>query len=71
MRRLTLSEVLRSFLDMQTDMKALIVQLKILNNHLSTMEKTVKSIDKFAKEIRVSNEQMSKLIAVFSELSPE
>lgn len=66
-----MSEVLRSFLDMQTDMKALIVQLKILNNHLSTMEKTVKSIDKFAKEIRVSNEQMSKLIAVFSELSPE
>jgi len=66
-----LSDVLRSFLDMQTDMKALIAQLKILNNHLSTMEKTVKSIDKFAKEIHESNKQMSKLIAVFSELSPE
>lgn len=65
-----MSDVLRSFLDMQTDMKALIAQLKILNNHLSTMEKTVKSIDKFAKEIRESNKQMSKLIAVFSELSP-
>jgi len=66
-----LSDVLRSFLDMQTDMKALIAQLKTLNNHLSAMEKTVKSIDKFSKEIHVTNEQMGKLIAVFGELTPE
>jgi len=58
----TLAEVLQSFLDLRSDVKNLIATLRELNNHLGSLERSVKVIGEVSKTFQKSEATLKRLV---------